>query len=376
MLFCFGQLLLLLADVLIVSTEQCKSGIFHMNPDKLDTKLDGYNIRTFKNISPRGCFDKCIRRPRCHSYNYNRHVLRCKLNSKPKWVFADDFQSEVGSYVEIDHYRGDPMYDTCLGNPCKSGEICEHTKDGGVVCVKDQEVICEDVPADLKEELPEDCTKLRKRTCKTGVYTIYPSMSENGIDVLCNMANGGWTVIQRRIDGSENFRRTWVEYENGFGDLQKEFWLGNKYLNLLTSRGSYKLRVELVDTNGNMYYAEYHTFAVGDAASRYILTVNGYSETAGKSSHFLVNDCHKITNPMMKTYQENHDNDDGDDDYADIVDTLNVHFSYVAEKLIGNNTSDMDFSKLQTFTSKKLKETENFKLKLISVGEVYTTKTP
>ncbi|VDH94493.1 Hypothetical predicted protein [Mytilus galloprovincialis] len=54
----------------------------------------------------------------------------------------------------------------------------------------------------------------------------------------------------------------------------------------------------------------------------------------------------------------------------DIVNTLNVHFSSVAEKLIGNNTSDMDFSMLQNFTSEKLKKTENFHLKLISIGEV------
>lgn len=31
------------------------------------------------------------------------------------------------------------MYDTCLGNPCKPGEICEGTNDGGVVCVKEYE---------------------------------------------------------------------------------------------------------------------------------------------------------------------------------------------------------------------------------------------
>ncbi|XP_052100917.1 ficolin-3-like [Mytilus californianus] len=272
MLFSFGQLLILLADMLLVSTEQCTSGIFHVNPDKIDTKLDGYKIRTFENISPRGCFDKCIRRPRCHSYNYNRHVLRCELNYQPTSVSHNDFPNAVGFiFVEVDHYRGDPKYDTCLENPCKPGEICERKKDGDVFCVKEQE-ICGD-----------DCTELKKfySTFESDVSTIYPSTTAEGLLVFCNLTYGNWTVFQRRTDGSENFRRTWVEYENGFGDLQNEFWLGNKCLNLLTRSGSYKLRVELVNINGHMYYAEYSTFAVGDAASRYTLTINGYNGTAG-----------------------------------------------------------------------------------------------
>jgi hypothetical protein len=33
-------------------------------------------------------------------------------------------------------------------------------------------------------------------------------------------------VIQRRIDGQTDFYRGWSEYEVGFGDLMKEFWLG------------------------------------------------------------------------------------------------------------------------------------------------------
>ena len=34
-------------------------------------------------------------------------------------------------------------------------------------------------------------------------------------------------VIQRRTDGSENFDKTFLEYENGFGNFTNEFWLGN-----------------------------------------------------------------------------------------------------------------------------------------------------
>lgn len=33
-------------------------------------------------------------------------------------------------------------------------------------------------------------------------------------------------LMQRRIDGSVNFTRDWADYENGFGCLGSEFWLG------------------------------------------------------------------------------------------------------------------------------------------------------
>lgn len=107
MLVFLGQLLLLLVDIVMASEDQFNSGIFRINPDKIDTKLDGYNIRTFEKISPRMCFDKCLRRPKCHSYNYNRHILRCELNFRPKCVSGIDFHNEVGFvYVDVGHYRG------------------------------------------------------------------------------------------------------------------------------------------------------------------------------------------------------------------------------------------------------------------------------
>ena len=49
---------------------------------------------------------------------------------------------------------------------------------------------------------------------------------------------GGWTVIQRKIgDASVNFFRNWNDYKEGFGDLQNEHWLGNKYLHIMSLTG-------------------------------------------------------------------------------------------------------------------------------------------
>ena len=40
---------------------------------------------------------------------------------------------------------------------------------------------------------------------------------EQDVDVFCDMRNGGWTLIQRRQDGSLDFFREWKDYRNGFG---------------------------------------------------------------------------------------------------------------------------------------------------------------
>ena len=92
---------------------------------------------------------------------------------------------------------------------------------------------------------------------------------------------GGWTVFQRRQDSSVDFYRNWTDYEDGFGNLTGEFWLGLSKIHRLTEEGPNTLRVDLGDFDGNTAYAQYSTFSVGDSTTEYTLTVGGYSGTAG-----------------------------------------------------------------------------------------------
>ncbi|KAF3690748.1 Angiopoietin-related protein 4 Angiopoietin-like protein 4 Precursor [Channa argus] len=91
----------------------------------------------------------------------------------------------------------------------------------------------------------------------SGVYTIQPESSQP-LTVLCEMTSeGGWTVIQRRQDGSLNFNQLWETYKRGFGSLNGEFWLGLENIHSLSKQGPYILQVELSDQSGQQQAARY-----------------------------------------------------------------------------------------------------------------------
>ncbi|XP_019624213.1 PREDICTED: angiopoietin-related protein 7-like [Branchiostoma belcheri] len=137
---------------------------------------------------------------------------------------------------------------------------------------------------------PQTCMDLLNSGHNTsGVYTIYPAGEVTSpIRVYCDMDTdgGGWTVFQRRKDGSVDFFLDWQNYKAGFGDLGGEFWLGNDNLHRLTAQGGHELRVDLEDFEGNSTFAKYSNFGVEDEGHKYKLTVGGYSGTAGDSMAF------------------------------------------------------------------------------------------
>ena len=90
-------------------------------------------------------------------------------------------------------------------------------------------------------------------------------------------AGGGWLVVQRRQDGSVDFNRGWVDYEDGFGSLTGEFWYGLTPLHCLTNQGQWEMRIDFTLTDGTKSYLSYSSFKVGPASSNYQLNISGYN---------------------------------------------------------------------------------------------------
>ena len=98
-------------------------------------------------------------------------------------------------------------------------------------------------------------------------------------EVFCDQktAGGGWTVFQKRRDGSVDFFRGWADYKRGFGNLNGEFWLGLRKIHRLTVSSRNKLRVDLEDLPGNTPFAEYSSFAVTSERTKYQMSLGSYS---------------------------------------------------------------------------------------------------
>ena len=130
-------------------------------------------------------------------------------------------------------------------------------------------------------EVKSNDFKFSTSPLKSRVYNItnFCGDCEAAADAYCDAATdgGGWLVVQRRQDGSVDFNRGWVEYEEGFGNLTGEFWYGLRPLHCLTSQGQWKLHIDFTFTNGTKSYLSYNNFAVGTANSQYQLSISGFS---------------------------------------------------------------------------------------------------
>ncbi|KAL5011699.1 hypothetical protein ScPMuIL_010250 [Solemya velum] len=197
------------------------------------------------------------------------------------------YQASVGSTFctpcEFNSYQASPGSTSCI--TCSNGTWTATTGSTADTDCKDVGIDCGDTSGTT-----------------SGVYMIKPQGVEEPFSVYCDMQTEGegWTVFQKRQDGSVDFYRDWTSYETGFGDLMGEFWLGNHFIHSITNQGSYELMVNMSDFEGQSAYAHYNVFGVGNASSSYILTVSGYSGNAGDSLVYH-------NNMKFSTHDRDHD---------------------------------------------------------------------
>ncbi|XP_052219067.1 neurogenic locus notch homolog protein 2-like isoform X1 [Dreissena polymorpha] len=166
----------------------------------------------------------------------------------------------------------------CSPNPCEHG-ICVNGKTN-YTCACD--------PSHIGRHCAEfrihDCMDQRNLTHVSGVYSVLPAGMFQNIEVYCDMQTdgGGLAVFQRRVNGSVDFYQNFLNYENGFGDVHGEFWLGLKYIHAMTANVTSELRIELETGDGHLLYEVFPNFRLS-AAPEYTLHIEKGHGTAGDS---------------------------------------------------------------------------------------------
>ena len=127
-------------------------------------------------------------------------------------------------------------------------------------------------------------------SAKSGLYAIQDPCEKlfttSRLTVYCDMETdgGGWIVIQRRNAsmGWVNFTKKWADYEEGFGDLDGEFWIGLKIINELTNQQNMALKMRVWNDTGNSINWNYQLFRIYEKNYRY--AVSGLSGSSGSGS--------------------------------------------------------------------------------------------
>ena len=152
-----------------------------------------------------------------------------------------------------------------------------------------------------------------------GIYGIeIPGEQSTYRPIHCRMSllGGGWTVIQRRVDGVTSFQQNWKTYKEGFGDLSEDFWYGNEAIHQLTKPGTdNKILFELKAANGTTYFPYYDRFNIENEMDKYRLRLGKYELKHGPKlpSYSLADgiDIKKHNNKKFSTYDEDNDTDAG-----------------------------------------------------------------
>lgn len=207
-------------------------------------------------------------------------------------------------------------YESLIGSKMMLGSFAQ--QDHGVI-KQDPAMSCQEIADRLYSQ-----GKLSSKT-KDGAFDGVYSLNDRkggAIQTECKIRMGssanrpspiGWTLIQKRYDGSVDFNKSWNEYKRGFGfELEKitsfgsrprpmgvgEGWIGNEFIYEISTRETGGAGIPLLiemerkfDKTPNNAIVGYENFAIGNEWSEYKLNkIDRFMSLVGNAGDAFLGD--------------------------------------------------------------------------------------
>eukprot|EP00112_Aurelia_sp_Birch-Aquarium-sp1_P023786 Seg723.3 transcript_id=Seg723.3/GoldUCD/mRNA.D3Y31 product=Tenascin-R protein_id=Seg723.3/GoldUCD/D3Y31 len=141
----------------------------------------------------------------------------------------------------------------------------------------------------IEEKLFRSCKDMKEQGFT--INGVYDLQRDNGttFKAYCDMTtnNGGWTVLQRRVNATVSFDQDWAAYVMGFGNPSGNHWLGLEAMHQLTKEGNVTLRFDLKHSDGSVGYAEYNEFTIAAASENYKIQFSRYKGNIGDALTYV-----------------------------------------------------------------------------------------
>lgn len=158
--------------------------------------------------------------------------------------------------------------------------------------------------SDIKDNLLSVVPKI-----PSGIYIVHPENTDTSFEVFCEMdyMGGGWTVMQRRTDGLTDFKRSWADYVDGFGNLAGEHWLGlKKVYHIVNQKDTrFQLHIALVSHDDITSYASYDDFQLDTETMFFGIHLGRYAGSAGDAFRGYDQDQNQDTAPFSASDVDN-----------------------------------------------------------------------
>lgn len=261
--------------VLGLSFEQCQpdDSLFKQANIELavNTNATGW-IQRLQVNSPQQCANRCHHmRPRCKSvtidksntcliFDINRYSVKAKFRTNASFDYFERYEC--------------PQQVTPTDSFGVSNNIPDHhdIRYKRFIAVQKRAMSCKDL-------------YFRFNFRADGLYAVSVDGSDGYLrPIQCNMTtqNGGWTVVERRMNGDVSFEADWNEFKSGFGNFYGDYYYGNENWHLLTKEAiKHELYFILETASGAVSELSYDDVTIGPETDQYRLALGIYQFVSG-----------------------------------------------------------------------------------------------